>query len=189
LANEDDVVALLEESDKWKNDFAAEVFSVIDEYNIELKDTAEEAKQVKDAVRWAARLKVKRMKGQPNGEDSDDYEVESEDDENAPDMEELVNSEKESDGDASDHGDASDSGAPFPFPHSTLEPPSPPTSPFSSLINSNHGSPRHLVRPCPTETLEENIMMVSTRPAKCARIFAARSLDDSTNASSRDPLL
>lgn len=203
LANEDDIVTLLEESDEWKSDFAAEVFSIINEYNIELEEAAEEAKRVKDAIKRAAQLKAKRMKGRPNGEDSDDYEVESEDDENILDMEELINSDQESVGDYTldaantlDHSDILDGGAsPFAVPCSTSsEPPSPPPSlqisPISSPINSNHGSPpRYLVRPRPTEFLQENTMMVSQRPAKRARIFAARSLDDSTNASSRDPLL
>ena len=136
------------------------------------------------------------MKGRPNGEDSDNYEVESEDDENILVVEELLDSDQELDGgyapdtaNTSDHGDISDGGASFAFRCSTSEPPSPSISPASSPINSNHGLPRYLVRARPTESLQENIMMVSPRPAKRARIFAARSLDDSTNASSRDPLL
>jgi len=47
LSNEDAMVTHLEESDEWKEDFAAEVFSVIDEYNMELEEAAKEAKQVK----------------------------------------------------------------------------------------------------------------------------------------------
>jgi hypothetical protein len=196
LANEDDVVTLLEESDEWKNDFAAEVFSVIDEYNIELEEAAAEARRVKDAAKRAARLKAKRMKGRPNGEDSDDYEVESEDDEHVPDVEELIDSEQESDGDdipdaanTFDHDDVSDGGVPFTFSYFTSDSPSPPTSPVTSPINSNHGSPRHLVRPRPTESLQENITMISPRPAKRVRIFAAGSIEDSTNTNSKDSLL
>jgi len=141
LTTEDDLVALLEESIEWKDDFAAEVLSLIEEYNMELEEDADAAKQAKDTAKRVAQLKAKRMKGRPNGEDSDDYEIESEDEEDTFHATAAA--------EASDSDDMFDGEDHFPAPHSTSgtpsPPPSPPTSRVASPVMSNYGSPRRLV--------------------------------------------
>jgi hypothetical protein len=181
LTTEDDLVALLEESIEWKDDFAAEVLSLIEEYNMELEEGVDAAKQAKDSAKCVAQLKAKRMKGRPNGEDSDDYEIESEDAFHAAAAAEASDSDDMFDGE--DH---------FPAPHSTSgtpsPPPSPPTSRVASPVMSDYGSPRRLVRPRPPETLQENSLMGSPRPTKRARTIGISSLGNKTNTTSRDPL-
>jgi hypothetical protein len=79
FTDESVVVTLLEESAEWHDDFAAEVFYVIQSYDLELEAAKREDQRVKRLARTAARLKAKRMAGRPNGEDSDDNVPESED--------------------------------------------------------------------------------------------------------------
>jgi hypothetical protein len=182
LSNEDTVVTHLEESDEWKEDFAAEVFSVIDEYNMELEEAAKEAKRVKNAEKQAARLKARRMKGRPNGEDSDDYEIESEDEDDTIQpstyCNEVAGDPSESE-EGSDEDEASEASPPV------SPPPSPPISPVASPTKPNHGAMRGLVRPRPTEFLPENIV-ISPRPLKRARRVGTRLLGNTTNTSSKD---
>jgi hypothetical protein len=80
LVNESDVMTLLQKSQEWHDNFAAEVLTIIQAYDDELDEEKKQIERIKKLAHTAAWLKVKRMAGCPNGEDLDDEEPESEDD-------------------------------------------------------------------------------------------------------------
>ena len=57
------IVALLKESTEWEVDFGAEVFNVIQDYDLELEEGKRETRRVQRLARTAARLKARQMAG------------------------------------------------------------------------------------------------------------------------------
>ena len=174
VVNKSDIVALLQESPEWGDDFGDEVLGIIQGYDQELDEAEREADRTRRLALMVAQLQAKRMAGHPNGEDSDDKEPESEDEDDqclvkevAADKEDCGPNAMVSDkqGDISDNKDnslcdsSSDSGTEYissgtdsdgsgaSTPLNSCNP-SPVTAPLSSWQKGAH--------PRPTEHMKEN---------------------------------
>lgn len=162
VATSEAIRSCINESDEWRYDFADEVLAVITQYDARFEIEARGANLQKAATLRAQRLKAKRMAGRPNGEDSDDYDVESEDepeeDYYQPNQElsihihteDATDSENETVNTGSENHSDSDSASQDSCPSGSS---SPPLRPHSPRPNSHHS----LVRPRPTEFFKENI--------------------------------